>query len=79
MHFQNVDGAPPLEITRENATVTFEDVVFGYIKGKNILQGISFTVPAGKKVAIVGGSGSGYDDTLLCCSHTAMCLTQNQH
>ncbi|KAI0228943.1 ATP-binding cassette sub-family B member 7, mitochondrial [Lamellibrachia satsuma] len=56
---KNVDGAPPLEITRENATVTFEDVVFGYIKGKDILQGISFTVPAGKKVAIVGGSGSG--------------------
>ena len=34
--------------------------MFGYVKGKDILQGISFTVPAGKKVAIVGGSGSGY-------------------
>ena len=58
--FQNVAGAPPLDITRENCTVTFEDVMFGYVKGKDILQGVSFMVPAGKKVAIVGGSGSGY-------------------
>jgi ABC-type transport system involved in Fe-S cluster assembly fused permease/ATPase subunit len=39
--------------------VTFEDVVFQYIEGRPILDGLTFTVPAGKKVALVGGSGSG--------------------
>ena len=52
-------GDPLLDITPETSTVTFEDVVFGYVEGKKILDGLSFTVPAGKKVAIIGGSGSG--------------------
>uniref|UniRef100_A0A3Q3ISV4 Iron-sulfur clusters transporter ABCB7, mitochondrial n=1 Tax=Monopterus albus TaxID=43700 RepID=A0A3Q3ISV4_MONAL len=53
------DLAPPLAITPQEATIRFEDVYFEYLDGQKILNGVSFEVPAGKKVAIVGGSGSG--------------------
>lgn len=33
---------------------------FEYLEGQKVLAGVSFEVPAGKKVAIVGGSGSGW-------------------
>lgn len=39
----------------------FNNVHFEYLPGQKILNGLSFSVPTGKKVAIVGGSGSGYD------------------
>jgi ABC-type transport system involved in Fe-S cluster assembly fused permease/ATPase subunit len=39
--------------------VRFENVVFGYDLRRPILKGISFTVKAGKTVAIVGPSGAG--------------------
>ncbi|KAM8752808.1 iron-sulfur clusters transporter ABCB7, mitochondrial isoform 1-T1 [Rhynchonycteris naso] len=51
--------ASSLQITPETATVAFDNVHFEYIEGQKVLSGISFEVPAGKKVAIVGGSGSG--------------------
>uniref|UniRef100_A0A8C5VJU4 Iron-sulfur clusters transporter ABCB7, mitochondrial n=1 Tax=Microcebus murinus TaxID=30608 RepID=A0A8C5VJU4_MICMU len=50
---------PSLQITPQTATVAFDNVHFEYIEGQKVLSGISFEVPAGKKVAIVGGSGSG--------------------
>ncbi|XP_029297989.1 iron-sulfur clusters transporter ABCB7, mitochondrial [Cottoperca gobio] len=53
------DFAPPLSITPQEATIRFEDVYFEYLEGQKVLNGVSFEVPAGKKVAIVGGSGSG--------------------
>uniref|UniRef100_A0A3Q3VVI1 Iron-sulfur clusters transporter ABCB7, mitochondrial n=1 Tax=Mola mola TaxID=94237 RepID=A0A3Q3VVI1_MOLML len=53
------DLAPPLSITPQEATIRFEDVYFEYLEGQKVLNGVSFEVPAGKKVAIVGGSGSG--------------------
>jgi len=46
-------------MSHDNSTVTFEDVTFGYAENANILKGMSFHVPAGKKIAVVGGSGSG--------------------
>jgi ABC-type transport system involved in Fe-S cluster assembly fused permease/ATPase subunit len=39
--------------------VRFEDVHFGYRPNREILHGISFAIPAGKRVAIVGPTGSG--------------------
>ncbi|XP_062331784.1 iron-sulfur clusters transporter ABCB7, mitochondrial isoform X1 [Osmerus eperlanus] len=51
--------APPLLVTPQEATIRFEDVYFKYMEGQKVLNGVSFEVPAGKKVAIVGGSGSG--------------------
>ncbi|XP_030620739.1 iron-sulfur clusters transporter ABCB7, mitochondrial isoform X2 [Chanos chanos] len=53
------DLAPPLVVTPQDASIRFEDVYFEYLEGQKVLNGLSFEVPAGKKVAIVGGSGSG--------------------
>ena len=50
-------GAPDLKI--HGGEVRFEDVVFSYDPERIILKGISFTVPAGKTVAVVGPSGAG--------------------
>ena len=43
----------------ENATVQFENVHSSYHDARPILNGITFQVEAGKKVAIVGESGAG--------------------
>ncbi|XP_068615445.1 iron-sulfur clusters transporter ABCB7, mitochondrial-like, partial [Brachionichthys hirsutus] len=53
------DRAPVLSISPQEATIRFEDVYFEYLEGQKVLNGVSFEVPAGKKVAIVGSSGSG--------------------
>ena len=56
------DAAPlPLNLTNgiANGTVEFRGVRFRYHKQRPILQGVNFTVPAGKKIAIVGPSGAG--------------------
>ena len=52
-------GAPMLQLNPGESSVTFEDVIFQYVEGRTILNKLSFTVPSGKKIAIVGGSGSG--------------------
>ena len=39
--------------------VIFQDVRFGYQANRAILKGVSFTVPAGGKLAIVGPTGAG--------------------
>lgn len=56
---KETDLAPALSVTPQDATIRFEDVYFEYLEGQKVLEGVSFQVPAGKKVAIVGGSGSG--------------------
>ena len=43
----------------KDADITFDNVSFEYVPGKPILDNLSFSVPHGKRVAIVGGSGSG--------------------
>jgi len=50
-------GAQPLDT--HDATVRFENVRFAYEPARPILHGVSFEIPAGKTVAVVGPSGSG--------------------
>ncbi len=49
--------AKSLQVSK--AAIKFSDVHFSYDPQRPILKGISFTVPAGKTVAIVGTSGGG--------------------
>ena len=49
--------AGPVRIT--GGRVEFEDVSFSYDPRRPVLKGVSFAVPAGKTLAIVGPSGSG--------------------
>lgn len=51
------ENAKPLSVCR--GEIKFENVAFGYIPDRQILKRASFTIPAGKKVAIVGPSGCG--------------------
>ncbi|KAL6203589.1 hypothetical protein ACLB2K_027289 [Fragaria x ananassa] len=51
------DDAKPLHLS--GGSIQFENVHFSYLSERKILDGISFAVPAGKSVAIVGTSGSG--------------------
>ncbi|WP_304621930.1 ABC transporter ATP-binding protein/permease [Rhodoferax sp. U2-2l] len=55
----DVPGAPPLALTTSNASVRFQNVRFAYDPARPILHDISFDIPAGKTVAVVGPSGSG--------------------
>ncbi|KAI8337672.1 hypothetical protein BC941DRAFT_375486 [Chlamydoabsidia padenii] len=54
---KDIPGAPDL-LVKEGAIV-FDNVTFTYDNRQTALNGVSFTVPAGKKVALVGPSGSG--------------------
>lgn len=50
-------GAQPLSATQ--GEIRFEDVRFGYRPDREILKGVSFTVPPGRTLAIVGPTGAG--------------------
>jgi ABC-type transport system involved in Fe-S cluster assembly fused permease/ATPase subunit len=47
------------DISFKGGTVTFNKVSFHYSSARSILKNVSFDIPAGKKVALVGVSGSG--------------------
>ncbi|MBA4257454.1 MAG: metal ABC transporter permease, partial [Polaromonas sp.] len=51
-------AAQPLLIENQ-PPVRFENVHFGYHSSREILHGVSFEIPPGKTVAVVGPSGSG--------------------
>ncbi|KAH8382638.1 hypothetical protein KR009_004511 [Drosophila setifemur] len=50
-------GCSPL--LTAGGSIEFSNVTFGYSPEKMVLRNVSFTVPAGKTVAIVGPSGAG--------------------
>lgn len=59
LYYFYAQNAPTIVIARDMANIEFDNVSFGYISGQKILEGVSFSIPTGKKVALVGGSGSG--------------------
>jgi ABC-type transport system involved in Fe-S cluster assembly fused permease/ATPase subunit len=55
----NTKSSKNLESTEFSPEISFQNVHFAYEASRPILHGISFTVPAGKTVAVVGPSGAG--------------------
>jgi len=53
----HVFEAPPLAV--RGGEIRFERVSFAYDSDRPILRDVSFTVPAGRRVAIVGATGAG--------------------
>jgi ATP-binding cassette, subfamily B, heavy metal transporter len=54
------EGLPASESTSHpDATVKFKNVSFAYDPARPILKNISFEIPSGKTVAVVGSSGAG--------------------
>jgi ATP-binding cassette subfamily B protein len=58
-HREIADAPDALPLATRGGAVRFEDVRFGYDRDREILHGVSFEIPAGKTVAVVGPSGSG--------------------
>ncbi|MDR3417896.1 MAG: ABC transporter ATP-binding protein/permease [Nevskia sp.] len=54
---QDAPAAQP--ITAQRARVSFERVSFGYTAARRILDHVSFDIPEGRKLAVVGASGAG--------------------
>ncbi len=54
---RDADGAPALAVS--GGAVRFEHVDFAYESARPILHDVSFTIPSGHTVAVVGPSGSG--------------------
>jgi ABC-type transport system involved in Fe-S cluster assembly fused permease/ATPase subunit len=54
---EDTPGAKPLAV--DEGRVAFEHVSFRYDPRRTVLEDVSFEVPAGKTVAIVGASGAG--------------------
>lgn len=54
---QDIDNATDIEF--KSGHIQFDDISFAYEERRPILKGVSFSVPAGKTLAIVGSSGAG--------------------
>ena len=58
------DKSNAVDIDTVKGKLQFKDVSFSYDEGKNVLNGLSFTVEAGRTLALVGPSGGG--KTTIC-------------
>lgn len=56
---ESIDGNTYQEIEKIEGDIVVKDVTFRYGNRKPVLNHVSFTIPQGKKVALVGASGSG--------------------
>lgn len=64
--FELLDSEPESEVTNKpllienfKGDIVFDRVVFGYKPNKTILKEVSFHIPSGSKVALVGPTGAG--------------------
>ncbi|KAM7537680.1 hypothetical protein Aperf_G00000060092 [Anoplocephala perfoliata] len=57
-----IPDAPELVVTR--GQIEFKNVSFSYVPERQVLKNVSFTVAPGKKVALVGQTGSGKSTTI---------------
>lgn len=55
----SISDVGTIEARNFNGSISFNDVRFSYVKGEEILKGISFNVNVGETVAIVGATGAG--------------------
>ncbi len=51
--------ADPVYLNVKSPEISFKEVYFHYRSDRKIIRGVSFTIHAGEKVAVVGSSGSG--------------------
>ncbi|MDO8704310.1 MAG: ABC transporter ATP-binding protein/permease [Sulfuricaulis sp.] len=58
-HTEVSDAAGAAELKVSGGAIRFEHVGFSYETRRQILQDVSFEIPAGHKVAVVGASGAG--------------------
>jgi subfamily B ATP-binding cassette protein MsbA len=50
----------PVQAVKEfKDKISFEEVGFAYVKGRSVLHSVSFDLPKGKTIALVGASGGG--------------------
>tara|TARA_R110000787_G_scaffold58117_37_gene132547 strand:- start:1697 stop:3487 length:1791 start_codon:yes stop_codon:yes gene_type:complete len=53
----DIENAPALALAKGN--ICFENLSFGYTTNRQILHDVSFEIPSGRKLAVVGSSGAG--------------------
>jgi ATP-binding cassette subfamily B protein len=58
-HHEVADAADAKTLQVGTASVRFDQVDFGYNPDREILKGVSFDIPAGHTIAVVGASGAG--------------------
>ncbi|MDO4753540.1 MAG: ABC transporter ATP-binding protein [Bacillota bacterium] len=56
---ERIENNPKAELKKIDGNISFRDVRFSYVKGEEVLRGISFDVKPGQTVAFVGHTGSG--------------------
>lgn len=61
----DVTHAQPLHL--QGGRLEFDNVHFAYDPQRQVLQGVSFTIPAGHNVAVVGASGAGKSTLARLC------------
>ena len=48
-----------MDLSSDQASISFENVSFGYTDDKTVLNKLNFNAEPGQSIGIVGGSGSG--------------------
>ncbi|MDX1828975.1 MAG: ABC transporter ATP-binding protein [Lutibacter sp.] len=54
-----INNTGTLKAEKFKGDISFNDIYFSYVKGEEVIKGISFNVNAGETVAIVGATGAG--------------------